>query len=444
MSSSRLSSLFVAGWMCLGLVLGGTGCEVTMAMGERSTPPSEAASQKPKPAIDAPKLDPNQPRQDYAPTNVQPVYYREVPGGMNGMSPIPMPMPTHSGATAQPGMMSMPAGPACGPGGCGTSGMEDGAGRGIPTEKAMVMHPPYVIEPPDILILAPIRLIPKAPYTVGPFDVLLIRAVKAVPDQPIEGTYTIGPNGEINLGYSYGNVRVGGLTLEDVEKVVRGVLIRAEVVNPQVAIGLAQFRGVQQVRGEHLVRQDGTVHLGSYGCVSVTGLTLNQAKVAIERHLAQYLQDPEVSVDVGVYNSKYYYVITDGAGFGQSVFKFPITGKETVLDAIAQIQGLPAVASKKHIWLARPAPATNGCSQILPVDWNAITQAGVTSTNYQVFPGDRIYVKADFLINLDNTLSKILAPVERIFGATLLGTSAYQSLRGNNNGGGATFIAPLR
>ena len=390
-----------------------------------------------------PKQEVSASKQDYTPSNLQPVSYQQVPGGMTAVQmPAGSMMQQGTMSSMQQGTMPMQSGPGCGPGGCG---MGNGAGQGIPTEKAMVMHAPYVIEPPDILILAPIRLIPKPPYTVGPMDVLLIRAVKAVPEQPIEGTYTIGPAGEINLGYSYGNVRVGGLTLEDVEKVIRAVLVRAEVVSPQVAIGLAQFRGVQQVRGEHLVRQDGTIALGSYGCVAVTGLTLNQAKVAIERHLSQYLQDPEISVDVGVYNSKYYYVITDGAGYGQSVFKFPVTGKETVLDAIAQIQGLPAVASKKHIWLARPAPAAHGCSQILPVDWNAITQAGVTATNYQVFPGDRIYVKADFLINLDNTLAKIFAPIERIFGASLLGSSAYQSLKGNTgNGGGATFIAPLR
>jgi hypothetical protein len=30
--------------------------------------------------------------------------------------------------------------------------------------------------------------------------------------------------------------------------------------------------------------------------------------------------------------------------------------------------------------------------QILPVDWNGITRAGNTRTNYQLLPGDRLYV----------------------------------------------------
>ena len=76
----------------------------------------------------------------------------------------------------------------------------------------------------------------------------------------------------------------------------------------------------------------------------MAGLTLLQAKVAIERVLAQYVLDPEVTVDVRAYNSKDYFGITDGAGYGQQVYRFPITGNDTVLRAISFIQGLPVVA----------------------------------------------------------------------------------------------------
>ena len=81
----------------------------------------------------------------------------------------------------------------------------------------------------------------------------------------------------------------------------------------------------------------------------------------------------QVAVDVLAYNSKVYFVIFDGGGFGQQVFRLPATGNETVLDAVSLVQGLAPISSKRRIWLARPAPANSGCSQILPVDWNAIT-----------------------------------------------------------------------
>ena len=73
---------------------------------------------------------------------------------------------------------------------------------------------------------------------------------------------------------------------------------------------------------------------------------------------------------------------------GDNVRRLPVTGNETVLDAIAKVNGLSQLSSKK-IWIARPAPDQFGCQQILPVDWDAITQGGQTATNYQVLPGDR-------------------------------------------------------
>ncbi len=304
----------------------------------------------------------------------------------------------------------------------------------MPTEKAKTTLPAYVIEPPDVLLIDGIRLIPKPPYRIEPLDVLLIAVPTALPDQPIAGPYTVTPEGTVNLGFGYGAFRVVGLTLEQAANTIKAGL---RLNNPQVSVALAQFRGVQMVRGEHIVGQDGTITLGTYGCVNVTGLTLSQAKCEIERHLSHWLQDPVVSVSIAGYNSKVYYVITDGGGFGQQVYRFPVTGNDTVLDAIAMINGLPPVSSKRRIWLARPTPAQTGCYEILPVNWEAITEAGSTETNWQIFPGDRVYVKADPLITLDNTLAKVLNPIERLFGATLLGTATVQSFRGNfNNNGG--------
>jgi hypothetical protein len=157
------------------------------------------------------------------------------------------------------------------------------------------------------------------------------------------------------------------------------------------------------------------------------------------------MTEPEVHVDVLAYNSMVYYVITDGGGAGEQVLKFPCTGNETVLDAISQINGLPIVASKRHIWVARPAPPDLGCDQVLPVDWCAIARGGDTSTNYQVLPGDRIYVQADHLITFDTFVSKVTAPAERMFGFVLLGNGTVRAVQnghrqfGNSGGSGVGF-----
>ncbi|MBX7105036.1 MAG: polysaccharide biosynthesis/export family protein [Gemmataceae bacterium] len=198
----------------------------------------------------------------------------------------------------------------------------------------------------------------------------------------------------------------------------------------------------QPVSGQFLVRPDGTIGLGIYGTVHVTGLTCDQARERIREFIAKGVELKaaeaiQVVVDIAAYNSKVYYVITDGAGFGMQVSPFPVTGSETVLDALGRIGGIPPVGSTKKIWIARRSPGS-GVEQILPVDFAAIASQGSTLTNYQVLPGDRVYVQAQKLVSIDNAIAKVLAPVERIFGVVLLGSSTVNNVSGrffNNNNG---------
>ena len=66
-------------------------------------------------------------------------------------------------------------------------------------------------------------------------------------------------------------------------------------------------------------RPTARVNLGTYGLVYVAGMTLDEAKQAVETQLANYLDKPQVSISVFAYNSKVYYVITEGAGQGDLV-----------------------------------------------------------------------------------------------------------------------------
>jgi polysaccharide export outer membrane protein len=210
---------------------------------------------------------------------------------------------------------------------------------------------------------------------------------------------------------------------------------------------------VQPVSGPFIVRLDGSVGLGFWGSVPVAGLTLDQARDAIRDQLlkndalARYKLKPEslfVIVDVLAYNSKRYYVIFDGGGLsaGEQMLSFPITGSETVMDAIANVGGLPDVASKRNIWIARRTPYPGQPWQILPVDWIGTTQHGITYTNYQILPGDRVYVKAQRLVSVDRTLARIISPVERMFGITLLGASTVSQVKAASHGTTGTTTTP--
>src|SRR5207302_6629752 len=113
-----------------------------------------------------------------------------------------------------------------------------------PIEKAKTMLPACVIEPPDVLLIDGIRLIPRPPYRIEPLDVLLIAVPNALPDAPVGGPYTVTPEGTVSLGFGYGSFHVAGLTLEQAATTIKTGL---RLNNPQVSVALAQFRGVQMV-----------------------------------------------------------------------------------------------------------------------------------------------------------------------------------------------------
>jgi polysaccharide biosynthesis/export protein len=316
----------------------------------------------------------------------------------------------------------------------------------VPKELNKVSLPPYIVETPDVLQIDAIRVIPLPPYRLEPLDVLYLSAENDFERARIAGLYPIDPDGTVNLGPTYGgSIRVADLTTEDAQKSIQ-TKVRQFAPKATVTVSLAQSRGQQQISGQHLVRPDGTVALGSYGSVYVAGLSLAQVKQAIEAHLSKYLYRPEVAVDVYAYNSKFYYVITDFAGNGEQVTRLPHTGNETVLDAVSLIGGLSAVSSK-HLWVARPAPTECGNDQILPVDWCGITRKGQVKTNYQIMPFDRVYILSQPLTKFDTYMARVLSPVQRAFGVTLLGASTVNQLRNNNNGGfnngGIGIVAPI-
>jgi polysaccharide export outer membrane protein len=252
---------------------------------------------------------------------------------------------------------------------------------------------------------------------------------------------------------------LGHLPLPPPPSELNRVVLPPYVIGVTDVLQIDSLRGLetQPVRGPHLVRPDGTVNVGVYGPVMVAGSTLEQAREALARKIFARLDQapppaPEgkkqpprptyqdvfdnLSVDVLAYNSKTYYVVFDGGGYGEQVYSFPVTGNETVLDAIGKLNGLPWNASKYHIWLARRTPGSGASQKKLPVDWLGITQNGGTATNYQIMPGDRVFVQADRWRTADAVIAKILSPIERLFGVTLLGSQTVNSIRSGTVGGG--------
>jgi protein involved in polysaccharide export with SLBB domain len=165
---------------------------------------------------------------------------------------------------------------------------------------------------------------------------------------------------------------------------------------PDVLTLRCALNGYVSFTAELPVRADGTINLEmlGYAPVSIRGLNVEMARMAIEKHIEKHLVrfgsvDPKVNVylDIASYNSKGYYVVSDHGGKNEYILRLPYTGNETVLDAIAQAGLAVTKPSKGRVWVGRPGTG------VLPVKWESIVQAGDPTTNYAMQPNDRLYIE---------------------------------------------------
>ena len=292
-------------------------------------------------------------------------------------------------------------------------------------ELCMVSLPEYKVEPPDILMVHMLKMVPLPPYRIDIYDVLQIRAINTLLDQPIDGFFLVEGEGIVTLGPAYGRVHVAGMTVEEAAAAINARL-RQILAKPEVSVQLARTAGTAPVSGEYMVGPDGTINLRQYGTLHVAGKTITQIRIELNKLLSQFFDSPEAAVEVRQFNSKVFYVISEGGGIGDNIRRVPITGNDTVLDALSAVNGLSQVSSTT-VWVARPAPGGFGCEQILPVDYEAITKGASAATNYQIMPGDRVFVACDSMIAANTWLDKITAPVERLLGIASLATSSARS-----------------
>jgi len=244
------------------------------------------------------------------------------------------------------------------------------------------------------------------------------------------------------------------------------------VVEPPDLVLVELLEGLpgRPISGERLVRADGKISLGFYGDVEIRGLTLEQVKVAIIKHLRRYLDDstlglklaPDakaifagplaadeqgqpvegdkqpgrrpranallpaasdtgywavvppgestaVFVDITSYNSSNYHVDGDFSTIG----KIPWTGNETVLDAIEHAGGLLPSAEPKDIRLIRPG--SNGKPPtVYKVDLEAIREKGDRTTNYQIFPGDRLFIGRNAVVSQTTEIDRLAARLQTV------------------------------
>jgi hypothetical protein len=109
-----------------------------------------------------------------------------------------------------------------------------------------------------------------------------------------------------------------------------------------------------------------------------------------------------------------YYVIVDSGGPSQSVYRLPVTGRDTVAGALAAIGGVPVgQRGKTQVWVQRPdAPA-----QLIDLKGIAFG----TTADFPLRPGDRVWI-GEPLFEPESHYAYVIMPWTRFFGVTLRGT----------------------
>jgi polysaccharide export outer membrane protein len=126
---------------------------------------------------------------------------------------------------------------------------------------------------------------------------------------------------------------------------------------------------------------DGMISLSLIGQVKADGLTAQQLKETLTTRLGEFLNNPEVDVQVLKVNSKRYFVYGEVGRPGE----FPLIQETTIMDALASVGGFRDFANQKKIYLMRGTEKFN-------FNYKDASKGKHLEQNIPIQNGDRIYV----------------------------------------------------
>jgi protein involved in polysaccharide export with SLBB domain len=187
--------------------------------------------------------------------------------------------------------------------------------------------------------------------------------------------------------------------------------LAASAGDPIKVSDVLQFRlpdgSTTDVTTTYQVAPDGTVQVGTSGKIQVAGKTLEEARQAVRQAVAA---SDAAGRAIEIQRSEFYLVTVAPDGV-QKVSHVPLRGRTTVKDALTE----GAQLSSKVIWVARPMPGQATKPNVLPVDWDGIASDTNSTTNYQLRPGDFLFVAdepAKGAGRVFNAVTALFAPVK--------------------------------
>ncbi len=162
----------------------------------------------------------------------------------------------------------------------------------------------------------------------------------------------------------------------------------AAPVNYQIGSGdllKVEVFGVPDLNRSVRVNASGQISLPLIGAIQAGGLTAEQLAAVIAAQLAKdYLQNPQVTIFIEEFTSQR--VTVTGAVKTPNVF--PLKGKATLLELVAQAGGTTSIANLSEVKILRPAP--DGSRKTLEYDLAAIQNG--TALDPEVYGEDVVQV----------------------------------------------------
>ena len=250
-----------------------------------------------------------------------------------------------------------------------------------------------ISETPAHAILAPKELgkMPLDSYVVEVGDTVLIEPVKFDSTIRLPGDQVVKPDGCISIG-EFGRYEACNKTIDQIQLDVQATIDNHIRQDFEIAYEVERrHRDEDEAYQASLETADlGQVENDSDDDKTDLKLRTDETReerIQLNRRIEEAIGKNQISARIVNWDSKKIYVL----GEVNSPGSFNYSGHQTVLDALIEAGGINSKANKHQIIVSRPSSCSD-CRVVMKVCYDQVVQLGDASTNYQLQPGDRVFV----------------------------------------------------